>query len=91
MMVITIICQTLFYGEPSGCLISPSCIPSIDLFMNPGPSRYISLSLSHLDLHHDVRHLPSKLPCACSIFLMEFRDGIAPRVSKLDHGSGSLL
>jgi len=57
--------------------------------MNPGSSRYIFLSFSHLDLHHGVRDLPSNPPDARSIFLNEFRDGIAPRDSKLDHGSGS--
>lgn len=88
-LVINIICQTFFYGEP--CRTSRSYIPSINLFTNPGSSRYIFLSLSHLDLRHGVRDLPSNPPDARSIFLKEFRDGIAPRDSKLDHGSGSLL
>ena len=89
--VITIICQTFFYGEPSSCRISPSYILSIDLFTNPGSSRYIFFSLSHLDLRHGVRDLPSHLLDARSALLNEFRNGIAPRDSKLDHGSGSLL
>ena len=59
--------------------------------MNSGSSRHIFLSFSHLDLHYGVRGLPSNPPDAPSIFLKEFRDGIAPRVSKLDHGSGSSL
>ena len=59
--------------------------------MNPGPSRYIFLSLSHLDLCHGVRDLPSNPPDARSILLKEFRHGIAPRDSKIDHGNGSLL
>ena len=59
--------------------------------MNPGQSRYILLSLSYLDLRHGVRVLPSNPPYASSIFLNEFRGGIAPRDSKLDHGSGSLV
>jgi len=59
--------------------------------MNPGSSRYIFLSLSHLDLRHGVRDLHSIPTDARSIFLNEFRDGIAPRDSNVDHGSGSLL
>ena len=59
--------------------------------MNPGSSRYIFLSLSHLYLRHGVRDLPSNPPDARSILLKEFCDGIAPRDSKIDHGSGSLL
>ena len=59
--------------------------------MNPRSSRYIFLYFSHLDLRHDVSDLPSNPPDAPSVFLMEFRDGIAPRDSKLDHGSGSSL
>ena len=87
--VISILCQTFFYGE--SCRISPSSIPYIDLSMNPAESRYIFLSLSHLDLHHAVRDLPPNPPHARSIFLKQFRDGIAPRESKLNHESGSSL
>jgi len=71
-LVITAICQTFVYGEPSGCLISPSCIPSIDLVMNPGPSRHIFLSLSHLDLHHGVRYLPSNPFMLAAFFSINF-------------------
>ena len=59
--------------------------------MNPGSSRHIFLSFSHLDLRHGVRDLPSSPPDARSIFLKEIRDAIAPRDSKLDHRSGSSL
>jgi hypothetical protein len=69
----------------------PSYIPSIDLSVNPGSSRYIFLSLSVLCPHHGVRDLPSNPLDARSAFLKEFRDGIAPKDSKLDHGSGSSL
>ena len=76
-------------------MVSPvrslSYTPSIDPSMNSGSSRHIFLSLSHLDLHHGVRDLPFNPPDARSIFLKKFRDGIAPRDSKLDHGSGSSL
>jgi len=60
--VISIICQTFFYGE--SCRISPSYVPSIDLSMNPGPSRYIFLSLSHLDLCYGASLLIRPMPQA---------------------------
>ena len=62
LVVIRTISQTFIYGEPSGCMISPSCIPSIDFFTNLDPSRHIFLSLPHLYLCHGVRYIFSNPP-----------------------------
>src|ERR1700742_728452 len=81
--VISVICQTLFYGWSYTTSPIPYNAPTTDLPLYHTSTRHILVSRSHLDSHNAVRDLSSKLPDIFSNELVEQHQGTRNSITEM--------